>query len=74
LWHLAEYVPKARYNRDKGRTEQRMNRHRRRTMPDDACVHDVAWEIPGYTDRLPAGAVRLSQKQWGFPGAPTVTV
>lgn len=66
LWHLAEFVPKARYNRETHRTEQRMNLHHRRTMPDDACVHDVAWEIPGYAERLPKGAIRLSQKRWAF--------
>lgn len=65
-WHLAEFVPKARYNREEGRTEQRMNLYRRRTMPADACVHDVAWQIPGYADRLPPTAVRLSEKRWDF--------
>ncbi len=73
FWHLAEFIPKARYNRETRRTEQRMNRYRRRTMPDDACVHDVAWEIPGYAERLPPHAIRLSQKRWDFeddsPGA-----
>ena len=66
FWHAAEFVPKARYNRQEGRTEQRMNLYRRRTMPDDACVHDVAWEIPGYRDHLPPGAVRLSEMRWDF--------
>lgn len=56
-WHLAEYVPRA-HGLDR---KLRMNRYRRRTMPDDACVHDVAWEIPGYAERLPAGARRLSE-------------
>ncbi|HEY6816765.1 MAG TPA: hypothetical protein VI168_14600, partial [Croceibacterium sp.] len=47
------------------RTEQRMNLWRRRTMPEDAVVHDVAWQIAeGYAKRLPARAVRLSEKQW----------
>ena len=68
FWHLAEFVPKARYNRATGRTELRMNRHRRRTMPSDACVHDVAWTIPGYADRLPAGAVPLGGKRWDLDG------
>lgn len=67
VWHIAEFVPKARYNRATGRTEQRMNRYRPRTMPADACVHDVAWDIPGYAGRLPAGALRLSQKRWDAP-------
>jgi uncharacterized protein (DUF2235 family) len=70
FWHLAEFVPKARYNRDTRRTEQRMNLYRRRTMPADACVHDVAWDIPGYAARLPSQAVRLSEKRWDFEGAP----
>jgi uncharacterized protein (DUF2235 family) len=69
IWNLAEFVPKARYNRDKGRTEQRMNLFRRRTMPDDACVHDVAWAIPGYSDRLPARSTPLSKKRWDFEPA-----
>jgi uncharacterized protein (DUF2235 family) len=67
VWKLAEFVPKARYNRDKGRTEQRMNLFRRRSMPDDACVHDVAWLIRNdYKARLPQHAVPLSEKRWDF--------
>jgi uncharacterized protein (DUF2235 family) len=67
LWNLAEFVPKARYNRAKKRTEQRMNLYRRRTMPADACVHDVAWSIPGYVEgHLPGGAMPLSKKRWDF--------
>jgi len=69
FWRIAEFVPKARYNRAKGRTEQRMNLFRRRTMPDDACVHDVAWAIPGYKDRLPPRAIPLSKKRWEFEPA-----
>lgn len=70
FWHIAEFVPKARYNRETQRTELRMNLYRRRTVPEDACVHDVAWDIPGYGDRLPPRAVRLSQKQWDFAPGP----
>lgn len=66
LWNLAEFVPKARYNRAKKRTEQRMNLYRRRTMPANACVHDVAWAIPGYAARLPSQATPLSKKSWEF--------
>lgn len=61
LWHLAEFVPKARYDRERRRQTLRMNRHRRRTMPNQACVHDVAWQISHYAERLPEGAVRLSE-------------
>lgn len=64
LWHLAEFVPKAWYNRKTHKTEMRMNLYRRRTMPQDACVHDVAWQMPGnYVQRMPKGAVRLSHWQ-----------
>lgn len=64
-WHLAEFIPKARYDRARQRQSLRMNLYRRRTMPDDACVHDVAWVMDAYADRLPAGAVRLSEKGGG---------
>ena len=64
FWHLAEFVPKKRWNREEERPEWRMNLYRRRTMPEDACVHDVAWRIPTYADRLPAKAIPLSKKIW----------
>jgi uncharacterized protein (DUF2235 family) len=70
VWHLAEFVPKTHYDRARRREAVRMNLYRRRTMPEDACVHDVAWEIPGYADRLPRRAVRLSQKKWQLDSAP----
>lgn len=71
FWNIAEFVPKARYNRERQRTEQRMNLYRRRTMPEDAVVHDAAWEIPdGYARRLPPGAVRLSEKRWERSASP----
>ena len=72
FWHIAEFVPKARYNRATGRTEQRMNRYRRRTMPDDACVHDVAWDDPRLrgppSGRAPSA---LSEKRWDFEDGST---
>lgn len=64
FWMLCEFVPKARWNRQTKRQEFRINLFRRRTMPDDACVHDVAWEIPDYAARLPKGAIKLSAKHW----------
>jgi len=74
LWHLAEFVPKARYDRARQRQVLRMNRYRRRTLPEDACVHDVAWEIAGYASRLPRGAVPLSRKRWNeAPVGPDAT-
>lgn len=66
-WAPCEFIPKARFNRATGRMELRANLFRRRTMPEGACVHDVAWDMPGdYVKRLPSGAVRLSQKVWDF--------
>jgi uncharacterized protein (DUF2235 family) len=65
IWNIGEFVPKIRYDRDAHRNRWRMNLYRRRTMPDDACVHDVAWEIPGYASRLPPKAIKLSEKRWG---------
>lgn len=58
IWSLAEFVPKKRWNYASMAWEWRMNRFRRRTLPPELVVHDVAWDIPGYT--LPDGARRLS--------------
>jgi len=67
LWHIFEFVPRARWDRDGSRKVYRINFYRRRTMPKDAVVHDVAWEMPDdYAARLPSGAVPLSKKQWNF--------
>lgn len=62
-WALCEFAPKRHWNAKLRRKEWHMNLFHRRKMQDDACVHDVAWEIPGdYAKRrLPPGAVRLSQ-------------
>ncbi len=55
-WWIGEFVFKPHWNYARGNWEVRMNLFRRRTMPDDAWVHSVAWEIPGYAKRLPEGA------------------
>lgn len=64
FWILAEFVPKAWFNRKTGKRQWRMNLFRRRTIPAGACVHDAAWQIQDYRTSLPEGAVRLSRKGW----------
>lgn len=54
LWALAEFVPKKHWSFPRQEWEWRANLFRRRTLPDNPVVHDVAWEIPGY--RVPQGA------------------
>ncbi len=68
LWHLAEAIPSKGYNGHTKRMEWSLNRRRRRFMPSDACVHDVAWDIEGYASRLPESAIPLSKKTWTFLG------
>ncbi|MEN2793443.1 DUF2235 domain-containing protein [Sphingomonas oligophenolica] len=66
-WALCEFVPKRHWNAKLRRKGWRMNLFRRRPMPENACVHDVAWEIPGdYAKRrLRSDAIPLSQ--WSPP-------
>ena len=59
FWALAEFVPKKHWSFPKRRWEWRMNLFRRRTLPPNPVVHDVAWEIPNYP--VPTGAVKLSE-------------
>ena len=57
-WHLAEYVPKRHFNRESGKEERRMNRHRRRTIPPGSQVHIAAFERgEEYRKRLPPDVV-----------------
>jgi uncharacterized protein (DUF2235 family) len=60
-WHLAEFIPKRHWNWAAARWEHRMNRHRRRTIPPSALVHDSAF-LRGdeYRSSLPADAVRVA--------------
>ena len=48
-WRLAEFLPKPHWDFDTGKQEWRMNLFRRRTMPDDAFVHESALDV----DRRP---------------------
>jgi uncharacterized protein (DUF2235 family) len=57
-WALTEIVPRKHWNFEKQSWEWRANLFRRRSLPVEPVVHDVAWQIPGYA--VPKGAVRLS--------------
>lgn len=58
FWSLAEFVPKKHWSFPKQRWAWRANLFRRRTLPAEPIVHDVAWQIPGYP--VPRGAVKMS--------------
>lgn len=60
FWTLAEFAPKRRWSQKTQRHEFGINLFQRRSMGDTPIVHDVAWEIPDYASRLPAGAQRLT--------------
>lgn len=59
-WRPAEYVEKWHWDNRTNQRVRRRNRGRRRSMLAAPVVHPVAWGIPGYADRLPADAVKLS--------------
>jgi hypothetical protein len=62
-WHLAEYVPKKPFDRQTRTESRRMNRHRRREIPEGSLVHAAAFERGGeYCKRLPRDAVRVDRK------------
>ena len=68
-WRIVEYVPKPHWDSKTETREWRRNLARQRTWPEKPCVDDGAWQRGGgYSDRLPADAVRLSK---AFP-APQV--
>ncbi len=56
-WVLAEFVPKRRYDRRTKTRGWRLNLFRRRSMPEEAAVHESAFKLGRpYVDRLPQGA------------------
>ena len=61
FWPLLEFAPKKHWNAKTGKSELRCNLFRRRDMGVTPIVHDVAWLIPGYSTRLPPGAVPLAR-------------
>ena len=59
-WHLAEFLPKRRYDWRMGRLTHRMNLYRRRAIPPGSLIHAAAFDRgKGYAARLPADAVRV---------------
>ncbi len=56
-WRPAEFAPKLHWDNATGQRGLRCNMFRRRKMLTAPKVHRVAWEIPGYSARLPADAV-----------------
>lgn len=59
-WRPAEYVEKLHWDNQTGVRSRRRNLGRRRNMLVAPLVHPVAWEIPGYAQRLPQDARSLS--------------
>jgi uncharacterized protein (DUF2235 family) len=68
-WKLLEYVRLPRWNATTRRRTWQANHGARRQIPDGAVVHDAAWDRDSgrYAERLPAGAIRLSQATWSPP-------
>jgi uncharacterized protein (DUF2235 family) len=60
LWNIAEFIPKRHYNWTEKKDERRMNRYRRRTIPDGSLIHESAYQRSGgYAARLPATGIRV---------------
>jgi uncharacterized protein (DUF2235 family) len=59
-WRLTEFAPKRRWSPKNQRYRLGLNLFRRRGMGKAPVVHDVAWQILGYSARLPEEAIRLS--------------
>lgn len=57
-WWPAEFLPKRHFNWATKQEERRMNLFRRRTVPQGALVHEVAWQRAGYA--VPDGAVKVA--------------
>jgi uncharacterized protein (DUF2235 family) len=61
-WRIAEWVRKPHYDFFTGKTEMRMNRGKRRTIPANSLVHESVFERQNgeYAKRLPADSIRVS--------------
>jgi hypothetical protein len=58
-WRLAEWVRKPHYDFHTDKTEMRMNRGKRRTIPANSLVHESVFERDNgqYVKRLPADSI-----------------
>ena len=64
-WWPAEFVPKRHFNAKTRTDEHRMNLFRRRTIPDNAQVHESVYARPSaYQRRLPVGATKVATLPW----------
>jgi hypothetical protein len=58
FWHVAEFVWKKHYDRERKEEGRRMNLYRRRTWPKAPLVHVTAYQRgPGYRSLIPSDAV-----------------
>ncbi|MEP6869101.1 MAG: DUF2235 domain-containing protein [Novosphingobium sp.] len=60
-WRPCEIYPKPHWDNETGRRGRRCNLGRRRKMLSAPLVHAVAWDIPGYAERLPSDARRYER-------------
>lgn len=64
LWNVAEFLPRKHFNAVARTNERRMNRYRRRTIPDGSLVHYSAFERgAAYAERLPRDVQVVPQQQ-----------
>jgi len=60
LWHVAEYVPKKRYDHVTKITSWQMNRGKPRTWPPQPYIHTAAYDRGDeYAKRFPADAIKI---------------
>ncbi len=58
-WKIAEFAWKPHYDYSTGKTRQRMNLFRRRTLPPKSMVHESAYLRNGYAKVIPPDAIRV---------------
>ena len=62
-WNLAEFVWKKHYDWKTGTERWGMNLYRRRIIPENALVHESAFQRGGgYSNRLPPSSVRVTTR------------
>jgi len=62
-WNLAEFVWKKHYDWENWYRTMGMNLYRRRTIPENALVHESAFQrAGGYSNRVPTSSVRVATR------------